>query len=245
MEFVEPQGIYEDLLSNLKESKIREVRIGLHMVGVRCKKLGLSLLYQNFQHSGIAKAGNLTRLSGFELAKYILSWNFVESSVGLATINALIDFQKGENLNAFDWVKERARGKRIAVIGHFPRTKELKKGYKVWVFERNPQKGDLPDSAEEYYLPKVEVVMVTGSALINKTMPRILALSKNAYTIVLGPSTPVSPLWFKYGVDAVAGSRVRNEEEVLKKLTEGSTGCDLMKDLEFSMIFNPDSKDKL
>ena len=239
------QGIYADLLSNLKGSKIRDVRIGLHMVGVRSEKLGLSLLYQNFKHSGIANAGHLTELSGLELARYIFSWNFAESSVGLATINALIDFQKGENLNAFDWVMKRAGEKKIAVIGRFPRTNELKKESKVWVFERNPQKGDLPDSAEEYYLSKAEIVMVTGSALVNKTMPRILALSKNAYTIVLGPSTPVSPLWFKYGVDAVAGSRVKNEEEVLKKLAEGSTGCNLVKDLEFSMIFNPDSDGKL
>jgi hypothetical protein len=242
---MEAYGIYEDLLSSLKDAKIKEIRMGLHMVGVKSKRLGLSLLYQNFEHVGIPKAGELTKLSGLDLARHVLSWNFAEASIGLATINALMHPEKGEGLNAFDWVKERAKGKKIAVIGHFPRTEELKNESKVWVFERKPQKGDFPDSAEGYYLPKADVVMITGSALINKTMPRILTLSKNAYTIVLGPSTPVTRTWFKYGVDVVAGSNVKDEKMVLKKLSEGATGCDLVRDLEFSMIFNQETRDKL
>jgi hypothetical protein len=240
------QDIYKDLLLSLEDAKVKEVRIGLHVVGVKSKQLGLALLYQGPPHTTISKAGDLTELSAFELAKYLLSWNFTEASVGLASLNSLIKPPEGKSLNAFDWVKERAKGKKLAVIGHFPRTEELKEISEVWVFERKPQKGeDLPDSAEEYLLPKADIVMVTGSALINKTMPRILALSKNAYTIILGPSTPLLPIWFKYGVDAVAGTRVKDEKAVLRKISEGAIGCDLMANLEFSMIFNPQKKDKV
>jgi hypothetical protein len=239
------QNIYKDLLLNLEDAKVKEVRIGLHVVGVKSKQLGLALLYQGPPHLSISNAGNLTGLSALKLAKYLLSWNFTEASLALASLNSLIEPSKGESINAFDWVKERVEGKKLAVIGHFPRTEELKEISEVWVFERKPQKGDLPDSAEEYLLPKADLVMVTGSALINKTMPRILALSKNAYTIILGPSTPLSTLWFKYGVDAVAGAKVKDEKAVLRKISEGAIGCDLIDDLELSMIFNPEPKDKV
>ena len=57
------------------------------------------------------------------------------------------------------------------------------------------QPGDYPDSACEYVLPTCDYVFISGSAFVNKTMPRLLELSRDA------TSTPAAPLLLEYGVD--------------------------------------------
>ena len=50
----------------------------------------------------------------------------------------------------------------------------------VYIIERRPKPGDYPDSACEYLLPDCDIVIMTASAAINKTLPRLLELSKNS-----------------------------------------------------------------
>ena len=63
--------------------------------------------------------------------------------------------------------------------------------------------GDYPDSASESLLPECDYVFITGSSFVNKTIPRLLELSRNATTVMIGPSTPASPILFDYGVDVI------------------------------------------
>ena len=63
--------------------------------------------------------------------------------------------------------------------------------------------GDYPDSACEYLLPDMDYVFISGSAFVNKTMPRLLTLASNAHTVVLGPSTPASPALLHAGATTV------------------------------------------
>ena len=64
-------------------------------------------------------------------------------------------------------------------------------------FERRPLGGDLPDQAGEYLLGRQDCVCITGSAVANKTLPRLLELSRSAYVVLVGPSVPLAPLWFE------------------------------------------------
>jgi hypothetical protein len=41
--------------------------------------------------------------------------------------------------------------------------------------------------------------------------------------VVLGPSTPLSPVLFDYGVDVVSGTRVVDVDVALRCLSEGAT----------------------
>lgn len=67
-------------------------------------------------------------------------------------------------------------GKTVALIGHLKLGDEALKGAKeVYIIERDPRDGDLPDSACEYILPECDVSIITGSAAVNKTMPRCLS----------------------------------------------------------------------
>ena len=98
------------------------------------------------------------------------------------------------------------RQKKAAIIGHFYNLEKFLTGAaSISVLERKPWPGDYPDSACEYLLPQQDFVFITGSAFVNKTLPRLLQLSSAARAIVLGPSTPMSPTLFDYGADELSG----------------------------------------
>jgi uncharacterized protein (DUF4213/DUF364 family) len=102
----------------------------------------------------------------------------------------------------------------VAVVGHFPYLGRLKASASLVVLERDPRPGDLPDAAAEYVLPFQDFVFVTGTAIINKTLPRILELSQKATVALVGPSTPLTPVLFEHGISALAGLVAENTPEL-------------------------------
>ena len=62
---------------------------------------------------------------------------------------------------------------------------------------------------------------MTATTLINKTMPRLLALSRDAFVCVVGPTTPLTPLWFDLGVDLIGGLVVEDVPAVWPVIQEG------------------------
>ena len=152
-----------------------------------------------------------------EAAGLIRSWNLAEASIGQAAINSWHSRPETAEANGFvptgqgitwgmvfDPYSTDVAGKKVAVIGHFPfAQKALEAAGEYICLERNPQPGDYPDSACEYLLPECDYVFITGSSFVNKTIPRLLELSRNATTVMIGPSTPASPILFDYGVDVI------------------------------------------
>jgi len=184
-------------------------------------------------------SGELTKKSALELAEYAKSWNLTEASLGVAAINSLIEPQgvKYTDINIFDFIynKFSNRKNKIAIIGHFLDKKIdiLRKIGDVFIIEKNPQEGDLPDTAAEYILLESDIVVITGTTIINKSIERPIQLSKNAFTVVVGPTTPMSDVLFDYGADVLAGVYVKNPERVMRKISECGSLADLKEDLEF------------
>lgn len=89
------------------------------------------------------------------------------------------------------------------------------------VLERAPQEGDLPDPACEYVLPEQDYVFITGTTLINKTLPRLLQLCEGARVVLVGPSVPFTTDWFDLGVEVLAGSVVVDPETCWRTVCEG------------------------
>ena len=87
----------------------------------------------------------------------------------------------------------------------------LKGASEVYIIERDPKPGDYPDSACEYILPESDIVIMTASAAINKTLPRLLELSKNPVSIIIGPTTPLCPELKALGIDRLSGMAVRDK----------------------------------
>lgn len=145
-----------------------------------------------------------------EVAGLCKSWDLMQASVGTAALNAYINSPGNPSArshqiesNGFDDYRELAAGKKAGIVGHFWQLERFLSETKTYVLERKPGPGDYPDSACEYILPEMDFVFITGSAFINKTLPRLLQLS--SYPIVLGPSTPMSPVLFDYGVREIDG----------------------------------------
>ena len=147
------------------------------------------------------------------------------ASIGMAAINSLIDIDEAKCVkeNAFDVLARKGRGKNIAIVGHFPWIPELRKvARKLWVIEQRPGEGDLPVEAAEDILPQADVVGITGSSFINHTVGRLLDLSKNSFIVMIGPTSPLSPVLFDYGVDVIAGIKVVEPKKAIHSISEGA-----------------------
>jgi len=141
---------------------------------------------------------------------------------------------EGNTLNVLDFIIEKGRGKKIAMVGHFPRTDEIRESAQdLWIIEKMPKLGDFPDTAAEHLIPLADIVAITGATLINKSLQRLLELSRG-YTIVFGPSVPMSPVLFNWGVDMIGGSKVVDTENALLKISQGINNVpQLKKELQF------------
>ena len=81
---------------------------------------------------------------------------------------------------------------------------------------------DTPDPACEYVMPGTDFAFITGVTIINKTAPRLLDLTANARTVMVGPSVVMSPFLFKWGVDMLAGSIVGDPEKTRFAVKNGA-----------------------
>jgi uncharacterized protein (DUF4213/DUF364 family) len=168
-----------------------------------------------------------------DLARLAASWNFYEAALGLAAINASLNAERLRSLdsegpvfgNAIENLRQRARGKTVGVIGRFPRLEALEgAAARLMVFERRPSEGDYPDPAAEFLLPECELVLVTGTTVINKTIPRLLELSRNAEVHLVGPSVPLCLDLFGLGLAGLAGSLVPDYRALSGALSIGNIG---------------------
>lgn len=73
-------------------------------------------------------------------------------------------------------------------------------------------------------IPQADILAITATTLVNYTFEGIFRLRKpGAKVLLLGPSTPLSPLLFEYGVDVLSGSVVEDPERILPLLRQGAT----------------------
>ena len=175
----------------------------------------------------VVEAGRLLGRSGWELAQLLRSDRILEASIGLAALNALLEVDEAAlaEVNAEEVLLEKGAGKRVAVIGHFPFVERLRAvAADCWVLERDPAPGDLPASEAGEILPQADVVALSATSLLNHTFDDLIGLCRpEAFVLLLGPSTPLSPVLFEAGVDALSGTRVHDAELVLRSVAQGAT----------------------
>lgn len=227
--------MYTRILNSLPDKKIVKVRIGLRWTAVVVDRDGrqqcglASTLAEDHHHTGeptIPDPGQLESLSALDLASWIESEIPLRRSLGCAAINALLnqDPSLWVDQNAEGAILEHGRGKKAVLIGHFPFAYHLKEELgELNVFDLNPSGEDLPASAAPDYLPEADLVAITGMTFINHTLPDLLSCCKpDAFVLVLGPSTPLTPILYEFGVNLLAGSVVENIPAVLAALGQGA-----------------------
>ncbi|OQA04960.1 MAG: hypothetical protein BWY66_02805 [bacterium ADurb.Bin374] len=236
--------LYDDLIEGIPENwRAEEIVRGCDYAYVRS---GIGLGMGEFLPNSWRAPLSLKNLEGAplrEVAACIRSWNFPEASIGLAAINAYYnnpDVAKaagvtiGDSKHVEDRVydpfimsQNEVRGKKVTVVGHFP--------YLETLFEpvcdlriiagEIPLDDDYPATAAEYLLPESEYVFIRSAALVDKTMPRLLELSKGAKKVtIVGPATTLAPVLFEYGVADLSGFVVKDRERAMRLIRGAENG---------------------
>jgi len=223
--------LLEEILTTLpeKQTVIRKVIVGVHWTLVASKYGGLAstiVRQEQHGHSPVRDVGTLTEKSAQELAKWVLSDNLLEASIGMAAVNSLleIDEQSLQEINASEVIGRECKDKNLVVVGHFPFAEKMKAiARHCWVIEKRPFGDDFPEEKSKEFIPQADVVAITGTAFINHSIENLLSLcSPKAMIIILGPSTPMSPLLFEHGISFLSGCRVVDEELAITAIQQGA-----------------------
>lgn len=215
------------------EIEVLDVRVGPYWTVVR-NSVGAGMAstmagqFDRLAGVPIAAAGGLLDQRMGELTRMLLSESQPEAAVGLAAVNSLTDLSgmAVDEVNAREVLKERGRGKAVAIIGRFPFVEEIRRvSRELWVFEKGSGRraDDLGPEHVAGVLPHAEVVAISATTLINHTLDDILSfISPYAFTMMLGPSTPMAPCLFDFGIDLLCGSVIEDPAVVIKAVEQGA-----------------------
>src|SRR5215813_14698715 len=188
--------------------------------------------------------GKLRGRPAFDLAQEARGENGIRRAVGIAALNALADTCWGRRphpdtelqlgIDAFD-ATEIYPGDRVVVVGAFvPFLRELKRRRQSYlVLEQDPatlKAEELPffRPAEQAaaVVPQADVLLITGTTLINDTLEELLALARpSARVTMVGPTVSLLPdAFLRRGADILGTVRITAPDEFLDMLAEGGSG---------------------
>jgi uncharacterized protein len=189
-------------------------------------------------------SGKMRGRPALELAREALSAHGIRRAVGIAVLNALaelcwqrrpsseVELQVG--VDAFDATDIRA-GEHVVVVGAFvPFLKELKRrGQPYLVLEQDPatlKAEEMPffrsAVAAPAVVPEADVLLITGSTLVNATLEDLLALARpSARVTIVGPTVGMlADAFFARGADVLGCVRITEPDVFLDLLAEGGSG---------------------
>jgi uncharacterized protein (DUF4213/DUF364 family) len=230
------KALFHDLLADLPDLPVQTVLLGTHWTAVvtaiqghqRCG-LASSQRGSDDHHHGagpaVPEAGTLHLKRSRVLAELVYSASPPEVSVGMAAVNASLPQteQPWIELNAQSVIAEHGADKRVALVGHFPFVSQLRKhvGH-LSVLELRPRGEDLPADAAPEVIPQADVVALTSLTLLNHSFDGLIRLCRpEALVLLLGPTTPLSPVLFDYGVDILSGAITERVPAVLNTVGQG------------------------
>ena len=176
----------------------------------------------------VVAAGRLLDLGLGALVQLLRSSSVPEAAVGLAAVNSLTEVNRlaVAEVNARDVLKHKGRDKAVAIIGRSPFVDEIRRvSRELWVFEKGAGRraDDLGPEHVAGVLPHAEVVAISATTLINHTIQDILPfISPQTFTMMLGPSTPMMPGLFGFGIDLLCGSVIEDPSAVIKAVEQGA-----------------------
>jgi uncharacterized protein (DUF4213/DUF364 family) len=231
------ERIYQQALPSLEGKRVTEVRIGLGLLAVELDdgSLAVSYVLRDELPPGCAVIPADTPLSGIA-ASEMAAWAFNEppnplfTSLGVAVLNSVVDPAAIERRSRDMLAELIFQDDQIAMVGyiepmaHFLKSRTAKE---LIIFDRSrEQLGDVyPESRQRELLPRCDVLLVTGTTLLNRSLDAILQYATNAREVILvGTSTPLYPAAFRdTKVTQLAGALWRQEhrEAIFSAISEG------------------------
>jgi len=212
------------LIGGLNNRPVREWIIGDQYCLVNSTRWGLAA---NPQDRPLTKFEGHQKFESKELASLLLNEDTGKACLGMAAVNSdmKIDSRLFRQGNLVDLILSGSEAKTLAFIGHFHFLNDRKAiPEKTMVFELDPQPGDLPYDSLPKYLPRADVVAMTGMTIVNHTFSEVMKhIRKDAKVFMLGASAPLNPILFDFGIDAIGGIMVEDPEGA-KALARGETG---------------------
>lgn len=222
--------ILRTLISSIeKNAPVRDVIVSTHSTLVSSQRCGISSTILSTKPHGeevIRDAGFLHLKTVKELANYALSENPLETSIGLAAINSIIeiDLDLAIPMDASLLATKLSIGKNVTVVGHFPFIPSLKEVVShCWILEQNPIAGEHSAENAKDIIPQSDLIAISASTLINHTLENLLAFCrKDALVMLIGPSTPLSPFLFEFKIGILSGILIEDEGQVKKAVSQGA-----------------------
>jgi hypothetical protein len=215
-----PERLYRDLALGVAEHEVCQIACGQRWIMVE-GPYGTGLAYLPRHPRDL-----LPRLPGYagqslrSLAGLSRSWDPLETALGIAAINAHynrydLDGASGNGVKTF-----RKVAGRVVVIGAFPGIDGILPNCAV--IETDPRPGEFPTVAMDTLLPGCGAAIVNASALINRSLPRILRLARNGRVALIGPATPMTPRLHDYGIEVLGGLVVDNPTGLASAIRAGA-----------------------
>ncbi len=226
--------IREHIQGRTEDKRITDVRMGLRYTGVRLEDGNVGVAYtftEKLPHGcGVLAGGRpIAGKDAHTVIDYLGSGQLLESSLGLATANALINracdqYQQGDILETITLDKD----DRVGMVGFFgPLVSPLReKVRELLIFER-VQRGHstvLPAEQAIDTLPQCDVALITSTSLVNSTMDQLLEAAAGICreVVLLGASTLLLPPVFRpLGVTVLSGVVVTDSAGMLQAISEG------------------------
>lgn len=262
--------LHNELREDLPRMRVEGLVVGLFFTGVKLTgnfagmaRTPIEELPEAVCCPGSARrmphAGMLRQEKVSDLMQWALDSNALKAAVGVATVNALSHClweEKGfpgckviQGQDAFDLL-DFTTVKRVSLVGAFaPYIRRLEHmGLDFTVVEKNPH--SLTEGAARYFrppeeaakiLPNADLVILTGSTIVNHTIDDLLSLvRKTSQVAVVGPTASMVPQpFFKRRVSLMGGIRITDPDNTLRVLAEGGSGYHINRKYGEKLAFIP------
>ncbi|MCD6353125.1 MAG: DUF364 domain-containing protein [Proteobacteria bacterium] len=225
--------VREFVLEKGEGKRIADLRIGLGYTSALLNdgKAGVAYTFKESLPDGCSVFTGNRPLAGKSIQQvinYIGSPVLLESSVGIAVANALINREReGEKEGDVLDILKLDKDDRVGMVGFFgPLVAPLKKRVReLTIFERSIRmsKGFFPAEKAAEELPACDIALITSTSLINGTMDSLIDSARKCREIVLlGASTVLAPEIFQpLGVTLLSGVIVTDPPTILQIVSEG------------------------
>lgn len=230
--------ILEAAVPYLKGRTVKDLVMGLALIGVELDNGDIGISYTLRDHlppgcSAFSFAQDIIGRDAAEvadLAKH--GTDDVQRSVGIAVLTAASHSQDLEDIKTLKstFGLEVSNTDTVGMIGYIPPIANIfsEKTENLIIFDESVSKSGetknvCPMDDQAKLLPECDIVILTGTTVINRTIDNLLEVCTNARAIVMiGSSTPMYPEAFKdTNVAVLAGSwwDNSNKEELFKLIS--------------------------
>lgn len=210
-----------------RDRLINDVACGHRFVAVRVgDRVGLSsTLGQQPDGESLSLSRQLVGKPLDLATRQLSSQRLYARSLGLAAVCAGLDIPGGPRVdpgNIEDLLVREAAGREVAVVGDFPFWPRVRDSAgRAHLLELRARPEAAPQEQWPEILAACDLVAVTSTALLTRSLAWFLASAAGARVVLVGPSTPFSPALFGLGVHVLAGSEVLDGPAVSEGVAEG------------------------